>query len=89
MSLLFYTVCDDCPGFPVKYVSLDTRVTRFPGPFADPGEASRAFQAQAGSACCFLSPPHFQCKARALAALRRKRKGEQQQAAEQSEVQAC
>jgi hypothetical protein len=74
MSLLFYTVCDNRSGFSVKYVSLDTQVTRFPGSFVDPGEASQAFQAQAGSTCCFLSPPHFQCKARALAALRRKRK---------------
>ncbi len=74
----FYTVLCDRAGYPVRYIHPDTwRVSRFTGPFGDPGEASQEFKARVGGEqSCYLDEQAFQGKARAIARLRRERKRE-------------
>jgi hypothetical protein len=65
--LKFYTVLTDKPGYPIQYLDESLRTIRFAGPFDDPGEASREFQAYAGSEqSCYLEPTQFQAQAKAL-----------------------
>ncbi|HEU5227224.1 MAG TPA: hypothetical protein VFU49_05375 [Ktedonobacteraceae bacterium] len=84
MALTFYTVLADRAGYPVKYcmpqhaesVFSYQRVQTFrrkEPPFANPAEASQEFRAWLGKnrVACYLEPPRFRTKVKALHQWRR------------------